>query len=178
MFYCRSEFTAPWALALPPLRGYLMLHLVTSGHCRLEIDRSAPKLLQQGDLILVPHGEGHQLSSQAGLKGEKLFDIAREQVSERYETLRIGGGGEPATMICGAFQFDHPAAHHLVTLLPQVILLPASSSDLIHSTLRVMDAEARELRPGGDTVITRLADVLVIHAIRSWIAQDPAAQTG
>jgi AraC-like DNA-binding protein len=41
-----------------------------------------------------------------------------------------------------------------------------------------MSAEARELRPGGETVITRLADVLVIHAIRSWIAQDGAAQTG
>jgi hypothetical protein len=41
-----------------------------------------------------------------------------------------------------------------------------------------MAVEARELRPGGKTVITRLADILVIHAIRMWIAQDPAAQTG
>jgi len=45
-------------------------------------------------------------------------------------------------------------------------------------TLRFMAAEARELRPGGETVITRLADILVIQAIRSWIARDPAAQTG
>jgi AraC-like DNA-binding protein len=48
----------------------------------------------------------------------------------------------------------------------------------IQSTLRVMAAEAKELRAGGETVITRLADILVIHSIRSWIAQDPAAQTG
>ena len=48
----------------------------------------------------------------------------------------------------------------------------------IQSTLRFMAAEARELRPGGETVITRLADILVIQAIRSWIARDPAAQTG
>jgi AraC-like DNA-binding protein len=34
------------------------------------------------------------------------------------------------------------------------------------------------LRPGGEAVITRLADILVIQAIRSWIARDPAAQTG
>jgi AraC-like DNA-binding protein len=38
--------------------------------------------------------------------------------------------------------------------------------------------EDKELRPGGETVITRLADILVIQAIRSWIAQDPSAQTG
>ena len=41
-----------------------------------------------------------------------------------------------------------------------------------------MAAEAKELRPGGETVITRLADILVVQAIRSWIAEDPAAQTG
>jgi AraC-like DNA-binding protein len=31
---------------------------------------------------------------------------------------------------------------------------------------------------GGEAVITRLADILVIHAIRFWIANDPLAQTG
>ena len=34
------------------------------------------------------------------------------------------------------------------------------------------------MRPGGETVITRLADILVIQAIRSWISRDPVAQTG
>jgi hypothetical protein len=34
------------------------------------------------------------------------------------------------------------------------------------------------LRAGGETVITRLADILVIQAIRAWIATDPQAQTG
>jgi len=41
-----------------------------------------------------------------------------------------------------------------------------------------MAVEARTLRPGGETVITRLADVLVVQVIRSWITRDPAAQTG
>jgi transcriptional regulator GlxA family with amidase domain len=41
-----------------------------------------------------------------------------------------------------------------------------------------MAAEARVLQPGGETIITRLADILVIQAIRSWLAEDPAAQTG
>ena len=41
-----------------------------------------------------------------------------------------------------------------------------------------MAAEAGELRPGGEAVITRLGDILVIQAIRAWIESDPAAQTG
>jgi AraC-like DNA-binding protein len=34
------------------------------------------------------------------------------------------------------------------------------------------------LRPGGETIITRLADILVIQTIRSWMAEDPLAKTG
>ena len=48
----------------------------------------------------------------------------------------------------------------------------------MQSTLRLMAAEARELRPGGEAVITRLGDILVIQALRSWIETDPAARTG
>jgi AraC-like DNA-binding protein len=48
----------------------------------------------------------------------------------------------------------------------------------LQSTLRFLNTEARELRAGGETVITRLADILVIQAIRSWISTDPQAQTG
>ena len=42
----------------------------------------------------------------------------------------------------------------------------------------MLAAETREPQPGGEAIITRLADVLVIQAIRGWIAADPAAQTG
>ena len=84
-------------------------------------------------------------------------------------------------VVCGVVRFDHPAADRLVKLLPKVIAVDAWSSpevEWIQSTLRLMAIEARERRPGGETVITRLADILVIQAIRSWIASDPAAQTG
>jgi len=181
IFYCRSEFTAPWALALPAMPGCLMFHVVTSGRCWLEVEGAEQRLLQPGDLTLVPHGEGHRLTSELGIPAARLFELPRELVSERYEILRHGGGGPATILICGAVRFDHPAAQQLVKLLPSLISVEASTSpqlDWIQSTLRFMASEARELRPGGETVITRLADVLVIQAIRSWIAQDPKAQTG
>jgi AraC-like DNA-binding protein len=48
----------------------------------------------------------------------------------------------------------------------------------MQSTLRLIAAEAAALHPGGEAVITRLSDILVIQAIRAWIARDPAGQTG
>jgi AraC-like DNA-binding protein len=180
-FYCRSEFTAPWALELPRLEDCLMFHVVTSGPCWLEVEGAAHRSLHPGDLALVPHGEGHRLSSEPFVPAAKLFDLPRELVSERYEILQHGGGGAATGVVCAAVRFDHPAAHRLVKLLPRVIVVEASAlphGDWLQSTLRVMAAEAGELRPGGETVVTRLADILVIQAIRFWIAQDPAAQTG
>lgn len=180
-FYCRSEFTSPWALAIPPMQNCLMLHVVTAGRCILQVDETTARVLQPGDLTLVPHGEGHVLTSSPGLPAAKLFEIEREQVSERYETLRLGGGGDKTTMICALFQFDDPAAQQLIDFQPKVISVDswaAPQSDWIQSTLRMMAAEASEMRPGGETVITRLADILVIHAIRFWITQAPSEQTG
>jgi len=158
-----------------------MFHAVTSGRGWLEVEETEPRLLQPGDFALVPHGEGHKLVSEAGSTAVGLFDLPRELVSERYEILRHGGAGEGTSMICGAVRFDHPAAQHLVKLLPKIIIIETSRSlemDWIQSTLRFMAAEARELRPGGEAVITRLADILVIQAIRAWMAHDPEAQTG
>jgi AraC-like DNA-binding protein len=129
----------------------------------------------------VPHGKGHRLVSEPGRSARGLFDLPREQISERYEILRHGGGGAATHMVCGAVRFEHPAAAHLVTLLPAMICIDGWSSpqlEWIQSTLRFMASEARELRLGGETIITRLADILVVQAIRSWLASDPVAHTG
>ena len=179
LFYCRAEFRAPWGLVLPAMRASLMFHFVTSGRCWLEVEGAERRHLQRGDLALVPHGEGHRLTSEPGIRGAKLFELPRELVSERYEILRHGGRGAATNMVCGAVRFDHPAAHHLVRLLPRVICVEASSSphlDRVGSTLDFMAAEARELHPGGEAVITRLADILVVQTLRAWLAQDPTAR--
>ena len=181
VFYTRSEFTAPWGVAIPAFPDCLMFHVVTSGRCWLEVENADPYLLQPGALALVPHGEGHQLLSEPNVPAAKLFDLPREQISERYEILRHGQGGEAASLICGTVRFDHPAAHQLIRLLPKLICIEAWQSpqmEWIQSTLRLMAAEAKVMRPGGETIITRLADILVIQAIRSWMAKDPPAKTG
>jgi len=180
-FYCRSEFTAPWGLELPAFENTLMFHVVTSGECLLEVKGAETQRLRVGDFALVPHGDGHRLLSEPKAKAGKLFDLPREAVSDRYEVLRHGGGGAVTTMICAAVRFEHPAAQRLLRLLPRLINVDrwnAPESEWIETTLRFIAAEAREVRAGGDTVITRLADILVIQAIRAWIARAPGAQTG
>jgi AraC-like DNA-binding protein len=180
-FYCRSELTAPWGMTMMPMPGYIWFHVVTAGRVWLEAGDDEGRLLQPGDLGLVPHGEGHVLRSEPGVPAPDVLALEREEISERYEILRHGGGGAPTTLICGAVRFDHPAARNLVEILPPIMHLEAASApqlDWMQSTLRLMAVEAHELRPGSEAVITRLGDILVIQAIRSWLETDPAARTG
>jgi AraC-like DNA-binding protein len=68
-----------------------------------------------------------------------------------------------------------------VALLPAVVHFTAAESaqmEGMQATLKLLAAEAHALQPGGEIVITRLANILVIQAIRGWIATDPAARTG
>lgn len=180
IFYVRSEFTAPWGLALPPLEDFLSFHVVTQGECWLEVPGAEAKRLRQGDLALIPHGAGHRLLGVRGTKAAKLFDLPHEHISERYAILRHGGGGAACTLICGTVRFDHPAARTVIAQLPKVIAVDGANASLsfMHEMLRFMAAEARALRPGSEEVITRLADILVIQAIRAWIEEEPAANTG
>lgn len=181
VFYTRSEFTDPWGLELPPIPNCLMFHAVTSGSCLLEVGDSEPHLLRPGSFALVPHGNGHRLLGDTGCYPAPLFDLEREQVSERYEILRHGGGGKITTMICGAVRLDHPVAHRLLRLLPELVVIDTWQSapgGLVHSTLRLMAIEAERLQPGGETIITRLSDILVIQAIRSWMESNPSPGKG
>lgn len=51
-------------------------------------------------------------------------------------------------------------------------------NEWLRGSVQVMMEEARSLGPGGDAVITRFSDILVVQAIRHWLQADPNAQTG
>ncbi|MFC1672868.1 AraC family transcriptional regulator [Pseudomonadota bacterium] len=179
--YCRGEFTAPFAIEIPEFDGVMTFLVVTSGRCWLQVEGGEPRLLEQGSLALIPHGPPHIVSSSPEVPAEPLFDLPVEKVSERYEFMRYGGGGELTRTMYGVVRFDDVAAQHLIKLLPDIIQIDGWDDDAggwLQSTLRFIASEAAQLKPGGETVITRLADVVIIQAIRSWLDRAPEAAQG
>jgi len=179
--YARSELTAPWGVDLPPMEGHMMFHVVTAGRCWLQTDGREPLLLERGSLVLVPHGLGHQLVDQPAREALPFFDLPIERITERYERLRYGGGGVECRLICVVVRFDGAAAERLVDELPPVLHLDAwdgGNDRWLADTLRFIAKEAEALRPGGETVITRLADILTIQMIRHWIETEADRETG
>ena len=183
VFYCRSELKGRWGAGIPAMPGHLWFHVVTEGEGWLDLGESDTEacLLRPGAFVLIPHGQGHRLWSEPGVPTPDVLELDREPLSERYEILRHGRGEGRTNMICGALSYTHPATRALIEALPDRILidaLHASRMEWMQGTLRLIAEESREPRPGGEALITRLGDILVVQAIRSWIETDPAARAG
>ena len=183
--YARSRLTAPWGVEMPPMPDCVMFHVVTAGECFMEFPDRAPAIVRPGEFALMPRGEGHFIKHAEGARTKPYFDLPIQHISQRYELLDYGGGGHETTLICGAVRFAHPAANDLISLLPSLIHIKtwstnasAAHAEWMHSTLRLMAAEASARQPGGETIVTRLADILVIQAIRAWLIENPTARGG
>ncbi|GAA4975884.1 AraC family transcriptional regulator [Pseudonocardia tropica] len=182
VFYCRSELGEPWGMTLPPTPGCLWFHVVTSGGCRLTVDGAgdgADRELRPGELVVVPRGTGHVLRSAPGVSAPDIRSIPHPMLDGRYALLRHGGDGPVTRMVCGAVRFSHPAAGDLVASLPDLVRVePSPIGDRVQDTLRLLAAEVEHGGPGSDAVITRLADVLVLQAVRGTLRADAATRTG
>ncbi len=181
VLYCQSELGAPWSIQMPPLEGCMMFHIVTAGECSLQVGEEEPVLLRQGSMALVPHGHGHLAASAPDCPSVPLFDLPIQKVSERFEILQHGGAGARTQLLCGVVRFDHVAAAQLIRQLPSILAIDSwedEGESWLRSTMQFLTREAKALRPGSETVMTRLADILVIQMIRSWIAREPEQQQG
>ncbi len=76
--HCRAELTAPWGLDVPPIDECMVLEIVNTGRCWIEVEGEAPRELREGSLILLPHGTAHVLRSDGNAKTQPLFDIPVE----------------------------------------------------------------------------------------------------
>jgi AraC-like DNA-binding protein len=179
--YCQSELTAPWAIDMPAMAGNMMFHIVLRGECWVTVGADSRHHLAAGSLALLTQGQGHSIASDCAQPTTNLFDIPITNVSERYEILRFGGGGEETLLACGVLSVDQLAAAKLIEQLPDIIHLPASetlANKHIESAVNMMALEASSLSAGGETIMTHLADIIVIQAIRHWLSRAPEASVG
>jgi len=169
VFYAVSELPAPWGIAMPPMPGTMIFHLLTYGAAVIEVEGTWVAV-RPGDLLLVAHGTGHAILDDPGSTPVPLFDLPRIEQTDRYERIRLSGSGARSELVCGAVGFTGLGVERLVRSLPPVLLVGRDEdSGWQRAALDVIAAESRRPRPGSDLVTARLADVLVVQAVRSWL---------
>lgn len=181
-FYCHAELGEPWSLRMPAITDSVSFHVVTAGACWLRLPEAEPLELRAGDLALVPHGRGHDLvSTPDAPSGPRVELLPQRYLSPHYSFLQHGGPGRQAQLICGVVTFEDPTARELVRALPDVLSVPAgaaATASTVRDTLRLMADELAHPQPGGEAVATRLADILIVQAIRFWMGGGEGEKTG
>lgn len=180
-FYCHSRLTAPWGIGVPEMVGVITFLVVTQGHCVLRQKGQDDLRLDQGDFVLLTAGVAHDVLSEVGSEPTPLENLPVAPVSEVCETLSFGGGGAETQIMYGVMRPDQAASSILMSLLPDQLHISRwsqSSTAWLQGTLQFIADEARHMRPGGEMVITRLADILVIEAIRTWFNTQQGAKSG
>jgi len=180
VFYCKSTCSGTWGVSLPSMPETSLFHIVTAGSCLIEYG-GRTIVLKAGDFIFIPKGQGHSLRSAPDAKVADLFSLPRNQISQCYETMNIGKNGDKTTMLCGVVRLEHPSAEFIINSMPDMIYLASSQSSYsnwMSHTVRLISEEAEQTQIGGETILTRLADVLVIQALRYWINNDTDGMQG
>jgi AraC-like DNA-binding protein len=179
-FYCTAAWSAPWAVALPQTGGEARFHVITHGQAFLKGPGIESRHLKRGDLVLLPQGAGHELAGDPATPVTPIDAVHSEFISDSYAHFRHGEGKD-TQLVCVKARFSDPTAQRLIGLLPNIIHVPAEHSRTLESierTVRFIADEAQAMRAGGETIITRLADVLLVQAIRWWIEHEPNARIG
>ena len=173
VFYSRSTLGGDdWGIELPEFAQTSMFHIVTSGSCVVEIDKEIYQL-NAGDLVFISKARGHSVKANKKANAIDLFSQPIKRVSQCYETIDLNPEENfHTTILCGIVKITHPAGEMLINEMPGIIVMKQNEhmfGGMMNEIVRLIAREAAGEFIGGETVITRLADVLVIQAIRNWI---------
>ena len=159
--YGRIQIAAPWAP-----RAEAGLHagfgLISYGQAWLDFPDGTERIhLLHGDFFLLAPGRDYVLST--------------------------GPGGAPTAVIAGRFSFDETHGRPLLDFLPPIILIRGGQPHMfpLQRTLELLasevDASKSTAEAGSELAVRRLADLLLIQALRAHIAateNDESDQTG
>ena len=172
----RSSSQAPWGVRFH--QGLAAgCHVVLSGSCWLVSDRDEPVLLNIGDVLFTPHGDGYALADQPG---SPLVDFDPEPGGSPLDEMRIDGAGPVTELLCAYYMFDPARPHPLLADLPAMIHLPArvGHHPSLRSAVELLGDELAAPRSGTEAVVPALIDMLLLYVLRAWLDEQPDGHTG
>lgn len=154
-------------------------HVITGGACYGGLIGQPAIHLSAGDVIVFPHGDAHAMSSAPGMReapdpakfrhpgqGQLPFSISMGQALT-----------EPAHLVCGFLACDARPFNPLLSALPPVITVSDRDGGAIAAFVQLALAESKAPRPGGESVLGRLSELMFVDVIRRYLESLPADRT-
>ena len=164
----------PWGLTLDAVPG-AAFHAVTDGIAWLRITGRPDTRLMPGDVVLLPTGRAHVLASTPDADTAPFDHLAAEQALAAGDELHLGAGIAQTRILCASYHQDPAVTVPLLTLLPDVLHIPARQAGAaLDTTLRLLAQEISQPQPGAAAVLNRIVDILLVQLLRSWLDTAPA----
>jgi AraC-like DNA-binding protein len=178
--FLHAEFFAPWCVATKvspdhctPALGaaphLIPYHYVAEGRIQLRVEGTGERLdLQAGEVVVLPRNDLHIMGSDLDLPPVPGSEIIRLPARGQLWTMRHGGAGERARVVCGFLGCDGPDTNPVLTSLPSVVKLTlqeGAAAEWIRSTLRFAAEEI-------------VSELLFVETVRRYAESLPDDQTG
>ncbi|GAA4535134.1 AraC family transcriptional regulator [Amycolatopsis samaneae] len=170
----RAIMSSPWALRMAG-EAPLTLATMLRGHAWIVPDRHEPVRIETGEIAVV--------------RGDVPYTVADDPaatpalVVTSVDYCPGGAGLEPASRTCGtpddgeadvllsgAFERQGRLSERLLRALPLVLVTPATDGPV--PPVEAVAEEVVRDRAGGQLVLDRLLDLMLVSALRGWFA-DP-----
>jgi len=200
VFY-QISLPAVWAVEAPPMRelGRLLFpdaehvmeyHVLVKGDGWACVAGLAPVRMRAGDVVILPHGDGHVLSNDPSQQPSRIDPAwvaatrdAPKPIPVVFHSQYEFSWGEHAPpgdteLVCGFLSCDRHPFNPLLDALPRLLHLPASFSAAAHTELGRLALRADRGQPGAAALLERASETMFIDALRRYLECLPANSTG
>jgi AraC-like DNA-binding protein len=186
---------APWVAESPPtavicdrvmpeFEHVIAFHIMMDGACWAQVGDEAlpPVRLEAGDAIIFVGGEGHFMGSEPGRRAAPNMGMYYRP-SDRplpFVFNEFGGTGVPARFVCGYLGCDARPFNPILDALPRQLHVRSTSEagNLTTNLIRVALQESERPRAGGETILSKLSELMFLQAVRQHVDGLPPGSTG
>jgi AraC-like DNA-binding protein len=177
--YITAGFDAggSWALTLDDLAGRIKCYAVVKGACWLSLDgESTAVQLNEGDCFVLPTGRVVKIASDLSATSHLASEVLDPNRSG--EIVTYNGGGD-VFLVGSRFEVNGRHAEVLLRTLPALIQVKASGDQAkLRWFIELMMEELREARPGSSLVAQHLSHMILVQALRLYLAAQAHTDTG
>lgn len=189
--FLTAEFTAPWCVSSnsgrhgqPESNGEhtVFFHWLIEGRCKARLLAGGDTVeIGPGDLLMMPTDESHVMGSDLEIEPVSAETLVVPGPAGGLMTINSGGGGDKTHFVCGFLACDRRLSRPVLEGLPNILRVPFGNdpaSAWLRSLLDLGTQETLAKRPGSDTVLAKLSELLFVEAVRRYSEGMPDEQKG
>jgi AraC-like DNA-binding protein len=189
--FLNAEFFAPWCMAarvapehcaprLGPASHLMLYHYVVEGELHARVEGEDAFVLRPGEVVLFPRNDLHLLGSDLGLPPVTARDIIQPPKDGGMFSISHGGNGARTRLICGFLGCDSAHGNPVIAALPAAIRLKIEEGGAAEWMRSTFQHAADEMagRPGSETVLAKVSELLFVEAVRRYAEALPEGETG